>query len=217
MPFGAVSQEDVDRLSEFANRKPIWQYRKRTEIMKRLVVALTALALTNCGIPGGAEISIQARQYSGDGQIRTCSNSIEPGFAIDFPPFDASAGYTKSYHLSKVPQVYRSKETVDPILYLRFAKWKGFGDPDKIKIDATASFRVVLSKSTGEVVKTFTLTLASSIWTVSQNLIGVYDLEKSKVHFERGGAYVLHVEYTPGTNPPLAKKLYFALDDCAFY
>jgi hypothetical protein len=186
-------------------------------MMKRLVLALAALTMTDCGVPGGVEISIQARQYSGDGQIRTCSNLMGPGFAIDFAPFDASVAYTKSYHLSNVPQVYRSKENVDPILYLRFTKWEGFGDPDKIKANSTASFRVIVSKATGEVVKTFSLGFASSIWTVSQNLIGVYDLEKGKVHFERGDAYVLHVEYSPGANPPLAKELYFALDDCAFY
>jgi hypothetical protein len=44
-----------------------------------------------------------------------------------------------------------------------------------------------------------------------------YDLDGTPIIYDGNNNYVLNVSYTPGTVPPPASELYFAIDGCAFY
>ena len=91
--------------------------------MRSLLPLAAALALTSCKPMG-----MQAKQYSGDGTLRTCSKLIGQGYAIELAPFDATKPYLASYRLSHVPQVHR-----DPVVYLRFHSGPSVSFPEDLK------------------------------------------------------------------------------------
>lgn len=156
---------------------------------------------------------LQAKRYSGDGIIQTCSSLVGAGYRIDFPEFDASRPYSASYRLSKLPQVFRR----DPVIYLKFHLNPDFGIPEETKKRITASFRITLFDSQSHVIRSAELTLADTIWWGGEHPLGAYDLPKSVFHFNWNTPYILQVSYEPGLVPPPATQLYFSIDNCAFY
>src|SRR5438477_5628876 len=85
-------------------------------MVRAFLPALACVALSGCGIPAGAGMWAQAKEYAGDGVIHTCSNLFAGGYEIDFPRFDASRPFAASYRLSRVPPTGRNPA----IIYLRF-------------------------------------------------------------------------------------------------
>lgn len=183
----------------------------------RICTILVALALSGCGIPTGVEMWLQTKRYFGNGTIRTCNNLLAPGYAIEFPTFDASKDYAASYRLSHVPQVYGILESRNPYIYLCFYWKRGSADTDQIKSTVTASFRATLVRSSGQIVHSIEVPLARTTWGEARDLHVIADFEQAKFHFDRNSDYLLRVSYTPGLVPPPAKKLFFAIKDCAEY
>jgi hypothetical protein len=179
--------------------------------MRTLVALIIGSALAGCGIPASAEMWLQTKRYSGDGVIHNCSNLIGAGYRIDFPEFDASRPFSASYRMAHVPKVFGR----DPLIYLKFRC--EFGSSDEIKKRVTASFRITLLDSAGTVIRSIELPMSTSIWWEAQNLCGAYDLEKSPFRFQSSASYILMVSYDPGHIPPPTKRLYFSVDNCAFY
>ena len=173
----------------------------------RWLLPLAALALTSCKPMG-----MQAKQYSGDGTLRTCSKLIGQGYAIEFAAFDATKPYLASYRLSHVPQVHR-----DPYLYLRFHSGPSLSFPEDLRKRGTASFWVSLVDTYGREKHALDLSLSSGVWAESQGLFSAYALDQSQFHFEPQESYVLTVSYKPGAVPPPAANLYFEIDGCAHY
>jgi hypothetical protein len=175
---------------------------------------LACLALSSCGIPGSIVMWAETKQYSGDGVIQTCSNLLAGGYKIDFPRFDASLPYAASYHLAHVPPTGREPA----VIYLRFdAPDLSYLGAEKKKKSVTATFRFTLYDAKGKILHSAEFLVSDSTWTSNRSMFGVYELEKSFLHFERNASYALNVSYTPGSVPPPAKQLYFAIDNCAFY
>jgi len=181
------------------------------QAMRTLVALIIALALDGCGIPASGEMWLQTKRYSGDGVIHNCSNLIGAGYRIDFPEFDASRPFSASYRMMHVPKVFAR----DPLIYLKFRCESG--GSDEIKERITASFRITLLDSAGSVIRSVEFPMSRTIWEESQNLCGAYDLEKSPFRFLPSASYLLKVSYDPGAVPPPAKRLYFSVDNCAFY
>jgi hypothetical protein len=179
--------------------------------MRTLVALIIALALAGCGIPASGVMWLQTKRYSGDGVIHNCSNLIGAGYRIDFPEFDASRSFSASYRMAHVPKVFGR----DPLIYLKFRCESG--SSDEIKKRVTASFRITLLDSTRTVIRSIELPMSTSIWWEAQNLCGAYDLEKSPFRFQSSASYILEVSYDPGPVPPPTKRLYFSVDNCAFY
>jgi hypothetical protein len=179
--------------------------------MRRLILLVVALALGACGIPASAEMWLQTKRYSGDGHIYNCSNLISAGYCIDFSEFDAARPFSASYRLAHVPKVFGR----DPLIYLKFRC--DFGSSDEIRKRVTASFRVTQLDASGAVIRSSEFPMAAAIWSESQYLCGAYDMDKSPLRFSPSGSYVLKVSYDPGPVPPPTKRLYFSLDNCAFY
>jgi|SRR5581483_7250434 len=179
--------------------------------MGRPILVVLALSLSGCGIPASAGMWFQIKRYSGDGHIYSCSNLVSSGYCIDFPDFDAKRPFAASYRLAHVPRVLGR----DPLIYLKFRC--DFGSSDEIKRRVTASFRVTQLDSSGAVIRASTFPMAAAIWSDSQYLCGAYDMDKSPLRFSTSGSYILKVSYDPGTVPPPTKRLYFSLDNCAFY
>jgi hypothetical protein len=180
--------------------------------VRALLAAFACFALSGCGIPASVWMWAQAKQYSGDGVIYTCSNIFMRGYGIDFPRFDASQPYTASYRLSKVPQTSRKQTGVclrfkQPDLAMALAKQKS----------VTATFRLVLYDTDDNILHSADVVLSQPGWSETGRLFSVYAGEKSYVQFERNSSYVLKVSYTPGAVPPPAKDVYFAVENCAFY
>ena len=179
--------------------------------MRPHVPLAIALGLSGCGMPGSAEMWFQTKWYSGDGCIHNCSNLISAGYCIDFPEFDANRPFSTSYRLSHVPKVFGR----DPLIYLKFRC--DFGSSDDIRKRVTASFRVTQLDASGTLIHSSDFPMAATIWGESQYGCAAYDLDKSPLRFSPGATYVLRVSYDPGAVPPPTKRLYFSLDNCAFY
>jgi hypothetical protein len=175
--------------------------------LRGLLPLAAALALTSCKPMG-----TQAKQYSGDGTLRTCSKLIGQGYAIEFAPFDATKPYLASYRLSHVPQVHR-----DPYVYLRFHSGPSVSFPEDLRKRGTAAIWVSLADTYGREQHSLDLPLSSAVWAESQGLFGAYNPDQSQFHFEPQEGYVLTVSYRPGAVPPPAANLYFEIDDCAHY
>jgi hypothetical protein len=173
----------------------------------KLLWLCCALTLNGCVVADVA-METQVMQYSGDGVIHNASLTFWPGYRIEFPAFDATRAFEASYRLSHVPQL----DSRDPLIYLRFYQ-RDFITARKKKNSVTASFHVALSDAQGHILHSAEISLSTSWWTGNQRLFGVYDLEKSKLHFDRGASYVLHVAYKPGRVPPPAKQLYFSIEN----
>jgi hypothetical protein len=172
--------------------------------MKRLFGPVLAFLLSGC-VVGNLAMETQVTQYSGDGVIR--NSSFTPGYRIEFPKFGAAQPFEASYRLSHVPQMSR-----DPLILLRFYQ-QDFVAARKRKNSVTATFHITLSDAQGHIQHAATIPLSTSWWTESQRLFGVYDLEKSKLHFNRDVSYTLHVSYRPGRVPPLTKQMYFSIEN----
>ena len=157
-------------------------------------------------------MSAQATQYSGDGTIHTCSNLFEGGYGIDFASFDSSRPYSASYRLSHVPQTRRGHA----VILLHFFQ-SDYRLAQKKKSSVTASFRFTLRDARGNIVHSAELRASGAVWSESQRLFGIYELDRSYLHFEGNANYILDVSYTPGAVPLPAKQLYFAIDNCAYY
>jgi len=168
--------------------------------------------LVGCGIPAGLLMAWQVKRYSGDGKIQTCSQWFGAGYQVDFAPFDASHSFIASYRVSALPQVLGR----DPMIYLKFDLDRFFENPDAIKSGTTGFFQIDLLNSSGQVVQTASLHTATTIWWGGGKSWGMYDLDKSRFHFDRNENYVLRVSYNPGGVPPPAKQLYFNIDNCAY-
>ena len=154
----------------------------------------------------------KAKRYSGDGEIRVCSNLLAQGYSITFPSFPADQPYSAAYKLAGIPSVGR-----DPYVYLSFHSDAPPSASDTAKPHVTAVIHFTLEDSSGRQLRSLELPLAKAIWRHSQDVFGVYDLEKSNFHFEPSASYVLRVSYTPGSTPPPAKEVYFEIDGCAYY
>ena len=170
-------------------------------------------ALPGC-VAGNLGMETHVMQYSGDGKIRNCSNIFRPGYAIEFPKFDSDRPYEASYRLSHLPPTGREP----PGIYLRFYQPRlRFGMAQRKKDAVTATFRLALCDAKGNTLHSAEVHLSRTGWSEQKGLFSIYALGKSYVHFERNASYVLNVSYTPGTVPPPASELYFAIDACAFY
>ena len=175
--------------------------------MRSLLPLAAALALASCKPMG-----MQAKQYSGDGTLRTCSKLIGQGYAIEFAPFDATKPYLASYRLSHVPQVRR-----DPVVYLRFHSGPSVSFPEDLRKRGTAAIWATLADTHGRERHSLDLPLSSGVWMESQGLFSAYAPDQSQFHFEPQESYVLTVSYKPGEVPPPAANLYFEIDGCAHY
>jgi len=174
--------------------------------MKGLLAPALVSLLSGC-VVGNLAMETQVTQYSGDGFLRNCSLMVSPGYRIEFPSFSAARPFEASYHLSHLPQLQR-----DPLLLLRFYQ-QDFAAARKKKSSVTASFHVTLSDAQGNIQHSADIALSRAWWGESQRLFGIYDLEKSKLHFDRKASYTLHVSYNPGRVPPPTKQLYFSLEN----
>jgi hypothetical protein len=174
--------------------------------MKQFFAPALVFLLSGC-VVGDLAMETQVRQYSGDGLIRNCSLLVSPGYRIEFPSFSAAKPFEASYRLSQVPQLQR-----DPFLLLRFYQ-RDFVAARKKKSSVTPSFHVTLSDALGHTQHSADIALSRASWGESQGLFGIYDLEKSKLHFDRKAIYTLHVSYKPGRVPPPTKQLYFSLEN----
>ena len=184
---------EIHRLTPFApfylsrNVNMILQVRR----VKMFATVLVSFALSGCGVPEGVQLWFQAKSYSGDGVIYTCSNLLNAGYRIDFPKFDAFQPYSAAYRLSHVPKVYdRWGEPREPVIHLRYD-----GDRALPRNALSDTFGITLKTSTGEVIQEY----------------------GRKLHIHDSEIYVLYVSYEPGHAPLHVKQLYFELDNCAFY
>jgi hypothetical protein len=154
---------------------------------------------------------IKAKQYSGDGTLRTCSTVFAQGYAIDFPGFDPTQPYAAVYRVSHLPQMSRA-----PSVCLMFHS-NTPPDLDELKARLTATIRVSIADSHG---RAQVIDLSPSIagWRhTSPDLFGIYSPYPSHLRFVRGQQYSVSVSYTPGAIPLPAKEAYFEIEDCAFY
>jgi hypothetical protein len=156
--------------------------------VKMFATVLVAFALVGCGVPEGVQLWFQAKFYSGDGVIYTCSSLVGAGYRIDFPKFDALQPYSAAYRLSHVPKVYDRKR--EPVIHLRYD-----GDRSLPKNALSDTFGITVTKSTGEVIQEY----------------------GRELHIHDSESYILHVSYEPGHAPLHVKQLYFELDNCASY
>lgn len=170
-------------------------------------LAFALLLLLSGRVLGNLAMKTQVAEYSGDGLIQDCSLIVSPGYRIEFPRFSAESPFDASYRLSHVPQLHH-----DPLLLLRFYQ-PDFVAARKKKSAVTASFHVTLSDAFGRVQHSADIPLSRAWWGESQRLFGIYDLEKSRLHFDREASYTLHVSYEPGRVPPPTKQLYFSLEN----
>ena len=175
--------------------------------MRSLGVVIALFLLGGC-----MPMASKAKRYSGDGEIRVCSNLLAQGYSITFPSFPADQPFSAVYKLAGVPSVSR-----DPYVYLSFHSDAPPSASDTVKPQVTAVMHLTLEDSSGRQLRSLELPLAKAIWRHSQDVFGVYDLEKSSFHFEPSASYVLRVSYTPGSTPPPAKEVYFEIDGCAYY
>jgi hypothetical protein len=175
--------------------------------MKLLGVSAILFLLCGC-----MPMAVKAKRYSGDGEIRSCSNLLAQGYSITFPRFPIDQPYSASYRLAGVPSVGR-----DPVVYLSFPSNAPPSASDTARSRVTSTIRVTLQNSSGKEIRSLDLPLATAIWRWSQEVFGAYDLEKNVFHFDPSAAYTLHVTYTPGAVPPPAKEAYFEIDGCASY
>ena len=205
----------------------LWRHLNRNDAMKsedsrsrtqftRLLYAFLSALLIPCLLSGcflaNLDMKRQVRRYSGDGTIENCATFSWPGFQIQFPSFDASKAFDASYRLSRVPQLHKFGRTTDAYLFLRFRWHEDSENVDELKKHVTAAYRFVLLDSTGRILQSAELPFSSSIWGGAE-LYGVYDLDKSKIHFQPDASYTLKVSYDPGTNPPPAQRLYFSIEN----
>jgi hypothetical protein len=159
----------------------------------------------------GAEASVN--QYSGDGVVHLCSTMFTRGYAIDFPTFSSAKPYQATYRLSNLPS---GRELA--LVLLRFSEpGLRYGVAQKEKNSVTSTFGFTLLSAKGHTLHSAAFQLSSAVWTEHQGVFGIYELGKSQFHFEPHAAYVLNVFYRPGADPPPAKRLYFAIDNCGFY
>jgi len=156
-----------------------------------LATVLVSLALSSCGVPRGIQLWLQAKSYSGDGVIYTCSNLVTAGYHIDFPRFEASRPYFAAYRLSRIPKVYdRAQEPREPVIHLRYD-----GDRALPRDALSDTFGITLKRSTGGIIQEY----------------------GHKLHIHDRESYILSVSYEPGHAPLHVKELYFELDNCASY
>jgi opacity protein-like surface antigen len=180
-------------------------------MVKLLVLAVSIFALTGCGFFADLSLRSEIKEYQGDGVIYTCSNALMGGYGIDFPRFDASRPFTATYHFSHVPPT--RLPWLQPFLYLRHGAFpKDESPPDDVKAGLRAKFLFTIHDSHGQVAHA-ELPLATAIWGSD----GVYDLDRSRVGFQKDTNYELRVEYSPGVNPPPVKEFYVVIDRCASY
>lgn len=162
----------------------------------------------------GIAMNLQIRRYSGDGSIRTCGNLLAPGYAIDFPKFEASRPYSASYRLVRLPRVHDPLGPRKAHIYLSLWWKNGSVNFDQ---SLSGSVRVDLVKSSGQLVHSFELPLASVMRGNSQGRDLFSDIKSTELHFEKNVDYYLRVSYSPGSVPPPAKELFFTIRDCAEY
>ena len=136
------------------------------------------------------------------------------GYAIEFPKFDSAKSYKASYKLANLPYARREHALV----LLRYNE-SGllFSAAQRMNHDSTATFRFTIGDQKGRILHSATIKASDAILTQTQSIFGVYKLGDSYFRFQRDASYVLNVSYTPGTVPPPAKELYFAIDNCGFY
>jgi hypothetical protein len=181
-------------------------------MMKTLFLMATSFLLSGCGIFADPTMWVETKGYSGDGVIHTCSTLFGGGYGIDFPKFDASRPYTASYRISNVPQTARERSGFS----LRFLQ-PDYRMAKSREGSVTATFSFTLCDQRNTTLHSAQVSVSRAGWSQSQGLFSVYAGKKSYVHFERGARYVLKVSYTPGTRPPPAKELFFAIDNCSTY
>jgi len=163
---------------------------------------------------------IKAKQYSGDGTLRTCSTILAQGYAIDFPPFDPGQPYTAVYRISHVPQVSRAAR-----FCMNFHLKINPTDEEETRLTPVIRVRItdrhgrVQSVDLSPTVVSPTVPLSPSVggWgSSSPDLFGIYGPD-ANLHFTRGETYSISVAYRPGSVPIPAKQAYFGIEDCAFY
>lgn len=182
----------------------------------KCIVFLIALIFTGCGIPARVEMKFQMRRYSGDGTIRACSNVLSSGYAIRFADFDSGHNHSASYELSHVPRISGCRHD-DPFLYLRF-QWGGpFYEWTQIQKRLRGEIWLILRDKQGRTLSSNELSLSDATFAGTGNLYGAYDPVKTRLHFTHSGNYVLQVTYVPGPDPIPAPRLYFEIDNCAYY
>jgi hypothetical protein len=180
--------------------------------IKGFAAVLASFMLAGCGIPAGLLMWWQATHYSGEGKIQTCSQWFGAGYRVDFAAFDASRPFAASYRVSALPHVSGR----DPMIYLKFNVDEFLTNSDAIKSETTASFGIDLLGSDGRLIQMADLQAATTIWWGGGKEWGMYDLYKSKFHFDRRKTYIVRVWYEPGRVPPPANQLYFSIDNCAY-
>ena len=185
-----------------------------------IVFVCTSL-LQGCGLPLGVYTWLQTKRYSGDGVIKNCSNMFASGYMITFPAFDSASHHQVTYRFVNVPYNLKVFPHSEPFLYLCFPESASPVDVDYLRNRTTASIKVTLSKESGSISDSFELPLSSMIWGQGRDLYGrnllfkVFHPGKSTLHFDRDTAYRLKVDYTPGTVPPPAARLFLVIDACA--
>lgn len=185
-----------------------YRWATKTSRLRRALPILLCLALNGC-VVGNLDMWLQVKKYSGDGVIHNCSSLLSPGYSIEFPKFSSASPYQNTYRINRVPQ--RGGEPA--WLYLRFF-WQNTGGVDEKKKSVTASFRITLSDTKGRILHSADFHLSNADWMQEQGRrFWVYDLEKSRLQFERDASYILNVSYTPGSVPPPAEELYFFIQN----
>lgn len=179
------------------------------------LVTLLAILVTAC-----KPMWWQTRQYSGDGEIRTCSNLLGSGYTIEFPEFDASKPYIVSYRISRVPRVRRLSRSTDPYVCLNFLPFYhdfyhdfGLQKYEAIKKRITATFRMTLVTAKGEVKHSADFSFSTALWSGS----GKFNSVGEFFHFDPDQDYNLILAYAPGIQPPPTKELNLAVKNCASY
>lgn len=180
--------------------------------MKSILTVLMVISFLGC-----KPMWIQTKQYSGDGVIRRCSTLLSSGYAIKFPEFDSAHAYSTSYRLSRVPQVSNFDRQRDPRLYLRLQWNRLFSEWREVQKSLTGKIQLALEDSGGRIINANEVLLSEMTLTQTERGYAIYDLAKTRLHFEPDKSYVLHVTYIPGAVPLPANPLYFEIHDCAYY
>lgn len=184
----------------------------QSENLKLLLIIIFVIILVTIYEP----MWLQMYRFSGDGTIRTCSGLVGGGYAIKFAEFDPAGPYAASYRLSNVPEIGISRNRHEGILHLRFQRAGPYLQWSEHQKALTGQIRVTLQDNEGHNIKSEELLFTEILWTGNQGLYGGYDLTKTRLRFEPGRSYTLHVAYAPGTVPLPAAHAYFEIDNCAY-